>query len=45
MGVRDRALADAVALPVAVIHDFLPRFVGEGLVGPDGTIHKGVVAT
>ncbi len=26
----------------AVIHDFLPRFVGEGLVGPTGTVYKEV---
>jgi Animal haem peroxidase len=26
----------------AVIHDFLPRFVGEGLVGPMGTVYKEV---
>jgi hypothetical protein len=24
----------------AVIHDFLPRFVGDGLVGPTGTVYK-----
>jgi len=24
----------------AVIHDFLPRFVGDGLVGPAGTVYK-----
>jgi hypothetical protein len=26
----------------AVIHDFLPRFVGDGLVGPSGTVYKEV---
>jgi Animal haem peroxidase len=26
----------------AVIHDFLPRFVGDGLVGPTGTVYKEV---
>ena len=26
----------------AVIHDFLPRFVGDGLVGPAGTVYKEV---
>jgi Animal haem peroxidase len=26
----------------AVIHDFLPRFVGDGLVGPNGTVYKEV---
>ena len=26
----------------AVIHDFLPRFVGEELVGPNGTVYKEV---
>jgi hypothetical protein len=26
----------------AVVHDFLPRFVGDGLVGPNGTVYKEV---
>ena len=26
----------------AVTHDFLPRFVGDGLVGPNGTVYKEV---
>jgi Animal haem peroxidase len=26
----------------AVIHDFLPRFVGDGLVGPNGTVYREV---
>jgi hypothetical protein len=26
----------------AVIHDFLPRFVGDGLVGPTGTVYREV---
>ena len=42
MGVRDRPPADPVALPVGVIHDFLPRFVGDELVGPNGTVYKEV---
>ena len=42
MAVRDRPPADPLHYQWAVIHDFLPRFVGDELVGPTGTVYKEV---